>query len=354
MKTFILVIVFLILASLGFPEIVGPLPEIMKPDNIAVYENELAVVEGAEISLYSLKDLKLKRKFGQKGEGPGELQVYTNVFYNKVSVFPDYIFVVGYTKFIFFSREGKFMKERKKHFLVVQAVPTGENFVVKRVRIDNDNKTMLNCISLYNSQMQEVKELYCQKFVQQGQAPAAKLDMIMDLLNFKVYDDKVFIEKSPKGFVIEVFDLKGNRLYQIEKDYEKIKVTEAHKKETIERFKEDPRIRVGINQVGSWNELKKFFTMTFADFFPAMQSLDISNQKIYVQTSKVVDNKSEYVIMDLKGKVIKRVYLPWFENTPMMSKILGAKLHTIYDDKLYYLLENENEEEWELHVEEIK
>jgi hypothetical protein len=37
-----------------------------------------------------------------------------------------------------------------------------------------------------------------------------------------------------------------------------------------------------------------------------------------------------------------------------MSKILGAKLHTIYDDKLYYLMENEDEEEWELYVEEIK
>jgi hypothetical protein len=66
------------------------------------------------------------------------------------------------------------------------------------------------------------------------------------------------------------------------------------------------------------------------------------------------ENKSEYVVMDLKGNIIKRVYLPRVENVPYMSKIIGSKLHTIYNDKLYYLQENEEEEKWELHVEEIK
>jgi hypothetical protein len=352
MKTFILVIILLILTNFGFPGIVSSLPEVLKPDNITVYENELYVVEGAEISVYSLENLKLIRKFGKKGEGPGELQVYPNFFYNKVSVFPDYIFAVGALKVIFFSKDGEVIKEKKKPLLLMQVVPVGDNFVVKRVR--PDNKLLYNCISIYNSQMQEIKELHCQKFVQQGQPPAAKVDMIMDLLDFKVYDDKIFIEKSTNGFLLEVFDLKGNKLYQIEKDYEKIKVTDIHKKETIERFKQDPRIKAASNQLGGWAETKKLFTMKFADYFPAIQSLEISNQKLYVQTSKVKENKSEYMIMDLKGKVIKKVYLPWFENTPMMSKILGAKLHTIYNDKLYYLMENEEEEEWELYVEEIK
>lgn len=32
----------------------------------------------------------------------------------------------------------------------------------------------------------------------------------------------------------------------------------------------------------------------------------------------------------------------------------GSKLHTIHDDKLYYLKENEEEEEWALHIEAIK
>jgi hypothetical protein len=62
----------------------------------------------------------------------------------------------------------------------------------------------------------------------------------------------------------------------------------------------------------------------------------------------------EYVVMDLKGNIIKRIYLPRVDNVPFMSKIIGAKLHTIYNDKFYYLLENEDEKKWELYVEEIK
>jgi hypothetical protein len=74
----------------------------------------------------------------------------------------------------------------------------------------------------------------------------------------------------------------------------------------------------------------------------------------YVQTYKAKENKEEYVIMDLKGNIIKRVYIQKFDNVTLTGKMLGTKLHTIYNDKLYYLVENEDEEEWELHVEEIK
>lgn len=171
---------------------------------------------------------------------------------------------------------------------------------------------------------------------------------------YSVCDDKIFIDRSPDGFVIDVFDSQGNKLYEIEKDYEKLKVTPDHKKEIINRFKEDPNIKSASQQVGGWEETQKLFTMNFPPIYPAIQELVITGKKIYIQTFKLKENKSEYVVMDLKGNIINRVYLPRFENTPMMSKILGAKLHTIYNDKLYYLMENEDEEEWELHMEEIK
>jgi hypothetical protein len=356
MKTFRLFVTLLLLTSFGFPAKVGSLPKILNPSNIAVYENELYVVEGAEISIYSLKDLNLIRKFGREGEGPGELKIIP-VFYNSVSVFHDYILVVGFDKVVFFSKEGKLIKEKKKSYEITKAVPIGENFVVNRNRTSADSKILYNCISLYNSEMEEIKEIYRQKHIQQGQPPdtKARLDMVMDLLYFKVYQDKIFIEESPNGFLIEVFDLHGNKLYQIKKEYEKIKVTDADKDEILERFKEDPLIKISSKQAGGWDGFKQIYIFNYADTFPAIQDLELSNEKLYVQTFKVdkAKNKLEYVIMDLKGKVIKKVSLPRFENTPIMSKVLGSKLHTIYNDKLYYVLENEKEE-WELYMEEIK
>lgn len=38
---------------------------------------------------------------------------------------------------------------------------------------------------------------------------------------------------------------------------------------------------------------------------------------------------------------------------PQMIDISGEKLYVL-DDKLYYLVDNEEKEEWELHMEEIK
>jgi hypothetical protein len=338
MKLIALIAVLLTLTSVLFSDLVGSLPEVMKPGNITVYEDELFVVEGAEISIYSLKDLKLKTKFGKKGEGPGELMV-TPGFFNKVSVFPGYIFVLGFNKVIFFSREGKYIKEIKKSMYIFLAAPMGE---------------LYNAIAICNSKFEEIKELYRQKDFQQGAPPNAQLDIVPDLIYYDVCDDKIFIDRSPDGFIVDVFDSQGKKLYQVEKEYEKIKVTNHHEKDIIHQFKQDPNIRSGIQRRGGWEALKKILNINFPDFFPAVQELKISGKKIYIRTFKLKDNKSEYVVMDLKGNIIKRVYLPRVDNVPFMSKIIGAKLHTIYNDKLYYLQENEDEEKWELYMEEIK
>ena len=38
----------------------------------------------------------------------------------------------------------------------------------------------------------------------------------------------------------------------------------------------------------------------------------------------------------------------------VMALLLGIKLETIHNDKIYYIQENEDEEEWELFAQEIK
>jgi hypothetical protein len=161
------------------------------------------------------------------------------------------------------------------------------------------------------------------------------------------------VEESAKGFIIEVFDFKGQKLYQIERKYEKIKITDEDKNNIIENFKNDPHIQRQAKQLGGWDALKKTIRFDFPDFFPPIQNFEISNNKIYIQTFKTRDKGEEYIIMDMKGNIQKTVFIPGFKKPSVMSKLLGVKLSTIKNDKIYYLEENE-EEEWELHVEEIK
>jgi hypothetical protein len=58
------------------------------------------------------KDLNLLKKFGKTGEGPGELKVYPD-FSNMIKVFPDHIIAVSIDKMLYYSREGRLLKEQK-------------------------------------------------------------------------------------------------------------------------------------------------------------------------------------------------------------------------------------------------
>ena len=68
---------------------------IFEPEMIKVDGESLFIVEGANILEYSLKDLRIVRRFGGKGEGPGELKVL-DFWYNKAAILPDRVFVDGY------------------------------------------------------------------------------------------------------------------------------------------------------------------------------------------------------------------------------------------------------------------
>ncbi len=349
MKKIMLLVFLILLTGFVFSAKIGTLPGVLKPDSIYIYGDEFYVMEGPVISIFSLKDLSLIKKFGKSGEGPGEIQA-GQFFINKVTVFKDYILAESLHKIIFFSKKGALIKEVRKPQQVDYMLPVGKNFVARKTDFLQKGK-METVIALYDPDMKKIKELHRQKGIQEGLGPKIKMDMVMDFANFKVSNGRVFVEKSTEGFVIDVYDGEGKRLYRVKRDYEKMKVGDEYKTYIVNRFKEDPRIKKQTELMGGWEQVKKVFTMNFADFFPAVQDFDIYGEKLYIQTFKVVNGKEEFVVTDLKGGFIKRVFIRKFENVPLMNKIRGAKLNTIGSDKLYYLLENEDEEEWELHME---
>jgi len=351
-KTIFLSLVF-VLAGFIFPARVGVLTEVMKPDTIAVSGDNLYVVEGAAVYIYSLKDLRFVKKFGKQGDGPGEVNAF-NGFPNKIDISPRHILIDSPTKLAYFSLDGEYIKEKRKTTpVVIGYVSMGDNFVVRKLEQGADKKTY-SCICIVDPDFKEVKELYRHLWMQQGNPPATTtIDMIMDFAIYNVYENKIFVDESDNGFHIEVFDDKGNKLYKIEKDYQEIKVTAKDREEAENRFREDPFIKAQEARLGGWNQLKALFSMNFPDTFPPIRDMAVSDGKIYVQTYKKMDGKDEYLVMDLKGNLIKRAYVPAFENTPMLARMMGAKLHVIKGGKLVYLEENIDDEEWELYIETI-
>ena len=76
----------------------------------------------------------------------------------------------------------------------------------------------------------------------------------------------------------------------------------------------------------------------------------VTGAKIYAITFK--ENKAEddeCIIFDLEGKLIKRVFLPVKMSTPILPYP-----YNIHEGVMYQVVEDEEEEEWAIHVTEIK
>jgi hypothetical protein len=342
----------MLVVFLSYPKIIGELTEVLKPDNISIFEKDLFVAEGSTFYIYSVDDLQLKKKFGRKGEGPGEILSIPN-FPTRIHGFTKHILVEGLNKILFFTREGEFIREFRKPVGTAQMLPLGDHFVAKRIIPSEDNRTIMSAVYLYDSNMKQIKSLYEQKFVQQGTPPNLKLSMVGDFINFRIHDDKLFIEESPKGFLIEVFDENGKRLYEIKNKLDPVAVTAMHRDQMIADLKEDPWVKPQIKALGGWEEMKKIIKLEFQNFFPAIQNLDISDGKLLIQTYREKQGKEEYIVMDLSGKIERKVFVPRKVKVLLMPRIMGVKLYAIHDKKLFFVRENEEDETWELHVENI-
>jgi hypothetical protein len=328
-----------------FSSKLGVLNGVLKPEMIQVFNKELYVVEGATVYKYSLPDLKLVKKIGRKGEGPGELKV-TPMWYNSISIDANCLFVDGLDKIVYFSLSGEYIKERKKPYNVHQMTPIKDHYVASNM-IEMEEKTQNLSINLYDSKLQIVKKIYKQK--SPVQSVLETTEMIPDVIHFCVFKDKIYIEKSREGFVIDVYNHSGEKLYRIRKDLQRIPVLEKHRQEAVNKFKQDPFVK----QIG-FEEFKRMGEFIYPKFFPALQGLIVTDDCIYARTFKKDLGKEEYIILNLTGNIIKRIYLPRVGNAPLMAVLMGVKYYTIYDSKFYYISENEEDETWELFNQEIK
>ncbi|MGD2085065.1 MAG: hypothetical protein PVH61_02680 [Candidatus Aminicenantes bacterium] len=345
MKKWLIFLLIVMVGSLAFAEKLGVLTEVLTPEMIEVSDNEIYVVEGATIFMYSLRDLSFIRKFGKSGEGPGELKVNPSV--TNILVTPgDSLLFLGLDKAIRFAKTGQVIKEFRTPPITNYLYPIGKNYVGIRFKAIGQQKPNI-AVVLFNPEMEEIKELY----TQQMSGGQNLVNLTSDTLNVSIYKNKIFIDQSPQGFVISVLDANGNQLYQVEREYKKIKFTETYKEMVLNRIKQDKATRT----VG-WENLKSFIKIIHGDYLPPIRDLTVTDERIFVKTHQKKGDKDEFIIMDLKGNILKKLYLPGVKEAGFGNEILGrlAKFYKIYNNKFYYLHENEEEEEWEVHVEPIK
>ncbi len=329
-RKLILVLLLLLFVSLVFAEKAAVLPELLNPQIIDIDGNRMFITEGTTIYIYSLNDFKLQKKFGKTGEGPQEFNRYARIF-----VQPDQLIVKSSGKVSFFTRQGDFIKETKVSpgtGIGFQAV--GDRYVGRKSFMEENIR--YQSFNIYDSKFKKIKEIYRKEDdFQEGKG----IKFLRKTFECKVYHNKIFIA-GKAGLDIDVFDKNGNHLYNIQHDIEQVKLTQTHKERILDFFKTNPRTKQVYEFLKS--QLK------FPDYFPVVRGLTVTDEKIYVPTFNQQENKIEFLILDVKGKLLKRQFLQLHSKQP-----IEPYPYTIHNGKLYQLLENLDEEEWELHVSKI-
>lgn len=299
------------------------LTECLHPVDMVLDDHQLYVTDEMSIYIYSLKDFKLKKKFGSVGEGPRE-------FRNFVHVIPrgEQLIVNSAGKVSFFSKDGVFIKELKTRTGLGRAFffPLKQGFAAMG-RIW-ENQVLFTTIDLYDSNLTKIKELYRMK----TRPRSGKIKLLKQNFQYKTYDNKIYIA-AKQGFVIDVLDHNGKPRFSIRQDYKKLPFTSEDEKK-MRRFFEITSVR--------WYETRKHL-LEFPAYYPEIRDFIIEDNRIYVYTYRIDNQGVEFFIFDLKGKLLKKTWVPL-----AFESLMQAYPFYIKHGKLFQIIENENEE-WVLH-----
>lgn len=335
-KLFILLLVVLVSSILQAKKI-AELSEISKPDMMAINNERLYITEKASIFIYSMKDFKLAKQFGKEGEGPKEFKISPFGTPLIINTLDKRLFVSSMGRISIFTQDGEFIEEFR--VLPYQIYYPLENGYIYSANAANERNQLVITINLCDAKFEKIKELYKSDI---SVGPGASYNFPFNSLDFSAYKGKIYGVVGKEGFAIDVFNNSGNKLYRIKKNYPLLQLSEEYKSKTEEWFKKDP------NWKNFYDVIKK--QISFKLTYPPIRSMRVTDDRIYVLTYKRKNDDTECIILDLKGNELKSTFVPF----PEVFGMDMVPKYTIYKKGFYTLRENEEKENWELHLVGIK
>ncbi len=325
----------LLLSVLCFAGQAATFKELHRPGMIAIDNGRMFIADGFHVHIYSLKDFKRIKTFGKKGEGPGEFKVRLRKDGGGVTleVRPDFILVNSIKRLSVFSRDGLFIKQLTVPGSGFKFRAFGKNFAGYGTAMENFN--FYRTINIYDHQLNMVKEVF--RRLEDGNHDKNIRPITGNLQTVRTYGKKIYINNED---VIHIYNHGGDRVQTIkpEKGYKRLEYTGTAKEEVRNFYKKDPQ---------GWAFLKS--RITFPRYFPRIRSFTIAGEKIYIETFEKKNNKTRFVLFGLKGTFLGKPFVPF-----QYVNVEKAYPYTIHQDKLYQLIENPEDETWELFVHGLK
>jgi hypothetical protein len=217
--------------------------------------------------------------FCPKGQGPGEIKYASWMDIDN----QDNIVVTDMSKFklIIFNQDGGLTRETSIE-VGTMAVPCTDDgkFLIFGQDIDSMRREYEHLpLKLVNSRLETIKELDRYK-KSENDAKTKRYRGTGILFCWSVSKGSIYIGNEKRGYEIWKYDLEGNLIQKIKKEYEKAPIPEEYKKETIERLPE---------------MLKK--RTYFPDFFPPYQAFFNDDRgRLFVVTYEEGENPSEFMV----------------------------------------------------------
>lgn len=336
MKKAIFLSLLILLTGIFTAAKVVSLPDVLKPERIVVDKDNAYITENATVYIYSLKDFKLKKKFGKPGEGPEEFKTNPSM---PVIIVPekDRILINSIGKISYFTKDGAFIQELKNTTPYNMALwPLGNQFVGRGFR--REGNILYITIEVFDNKFKRVREIYKtpNSFQPGAQSPIKVFDKSFV---FESYGDKIIVANDIE-LVVDVINPEGKNLYTIKHDYQLLPFTNAEKEKVLNFFKTNPGTRA------NYEAFKQ--RLEFPANYPAIQNFFASNEKINILTYEQKNDKVAVLVFDIKGKFLEKSTVPFFLQTPF-----DPFPFWIAYDKMYQVVDNEEEEEWQLLINDI-
>jgi hypothetical protein len=276
-------------------------------------EERIYVLDNKEnnVKIYD-KNGEFVKKFGRKGQGPGEFHLPRAVAITN----QDEILVQNIRSLAFFSLEGDF-----KRSLSIDQMRLGT------INIDSDG----NITSLCSIREDENPRYELKKFDSElnylyslGSSPLANsrrdgFNPLFPVLRWNVINRNQIVCGYMKEYELKVFDAKGNLIRKILKEYTPLEVTQEDVDERLQGEKLPPQMKENM-------VIPKYhcpFRWMIAD----------EKGRIFVWTyERVIDGEGYYYdVFDADGKYIVKVPL---KSRPFLYK--NSKLYTVEEDEEGY------------------
>ena len=168
------------------------LKEVVDATSMEIIGDELFVLDEVVVYVYSLKDFKLLRKFGRKGNGPGEF-VYYPISPVMMDLYDGKLILSRFNKVAIYSKSGKLLKEKIFSQKFSEFTPISENYamVVVQFFVPEDRTISKVLVKLFNSSFKIIKTIYEKSYKNED-------EQFVEKIGYQIFDPPACILKVTK------------------------------------------------------------------------------------------------------------------------------------------------------------